>query len=165
MLPTITSIIFLFRSGIQIWRLCVQIPVVYETPTETFIIVAGNIIWNALYIFFMGSYSNDIDPLARKYILQKPFYTQTVKICYFCFFLAQIFDFGVLWTNSRRRFTCLKIHELHFTLVYLHVYVPKYMHPRLLYYIHSFPGGSPTFTNFFLYHKWIFFLPFGIAKW
>jgi len=88
MLPTVTSIIFLFLSGIQIWRLCVQIPVVYETPTETFIIVAGNIIWNALpvYIFFIRSYSNDIDPLARKYILQKPFYTQTVKICYFCFF-------------------------------------------------------------------------------
>lgn len=39
-----------------------------------------------LYIFFIRSYSNDIDPLARKYILQKPFYTQTVKICYFCFF-------------------------------------------------------------------------------
>lgn len=135
MLPT--SIIFIFRSGMQIWMLSSDSSCMWNTNWD-FYHCSGKYYLKCIIHFFIRSYSND-DPLARKYkyILQKPFIC-TDENAYYCFFLAQTFDFRVLWTNSRRRFTCLKIHELHFTLVYLHVYVPKYMPPRLLYYIHFF---------------------------
>jgi hypothetical protein len=83
MLPT--SIIFIFRSGMQIWMLSSDSSCMWNTNWD-FYHCSGKYYLKCIIHFFIRSYSND-DPLARKYkyILQKPFIC-TDENAYYCFF-------------------------------------------------------------------------------